>query len=114
MSRKSDDGGGCAIVLGLLVLAALVMAAISLAALVDPFSWMPPVAEIWEECDDDWETDEDECALATRFDGFWVHAAVNLLYVLITAVVLVAFAGCVGEFRKARRERFSGAEAADR
>ena len=113
--RSQDDGCGCAALFAaLLIFGAVVATAVSLAALVDPFSWMPSIGEVWADCDDDYGTSEDECSLSTRYDGFWVHAAVNVAYALITGLILYAFAVAVADFRKARWERFSGAEAAGR
>lgn len=78
-SREQSQGGGCAALVALTIVLALVLAAlVSIAALIDPFSWLPPVAEIWEECQDDWDTTADECELATRFPGFWAHVIANL------------------------------------
>ncbi len=112
---RRGDGSGCAGLFAvLLVFGAVIAAGISLAALVDPFAWMPPLAEIWADCDDDYATSEDECSLEVRYDGFWVHAAINVAYALITGVLLLAFASAVAEFREARRERFAGDEAAGR
>ncbi len=113
--RSQGDGAGCAALFAaLLVFGAIVAAAISLAALVDPFSWMPSLAEVWADCDDDYATSEDECSLATRYDGFWLHVAVNVVYALIAGFVLYAFAIAVADLRKMRRARFSGEEAAER
>ena len=116
MSQKPQgDGCGCAGLFAvLLVFGAVVAAGISLAALVDPFSWMPSFAEVWADCDDDYATSADECSLSTRYDGFWLHAAVNVAYALMTGVILYAFAVAVGHFREARRKRFAGTEAAGR
>jgi hypothetical protein len=80
--------------------------------LVDPFSWMPPVGEVWADCDDDYGTDRDECALANRFPGFWWHAAVNLLYAAVALGLLLVFAADVGELRDKRAARFASAAAA--
>lgn len=98
----------------LLIFGAVVAAGISLAAVVDPFSWMPSLSEVWADCDDDYGTDVDECALSERYDGFWPHTAINLAYTLTTAVFLLAFAFAVADFREARRERFSDPTAPER
>ncbi|MDQ3678056.1 MAG: hypothetical protein M3401_14885 [Actinomycetota bacterium] len=109
-AQRSDDAGGC---LGLVavaaVLALVVAALISVAALVDPFSWMPPVGEIWADCDDDFATERDECALANRFPGFWVHALVNLVYAAVALVLVLVFLASVVDLRDKRVARFSGA-----
>ncbi len=113
--QPRGDGCGCAALFAVLFLfAAVVASGISLAALVDPFGWMPPLAEIWADCDDDYGTSDDECALEARFDGFWLHVAVNLAYAVLTGILLVGLAFGIADFRKARSERFAGREAADR
>lgn len=111
MPQSADsDGGGCGGCLALfaviMLIALLVMGTISFAALVDPFSWMPPASEIWADCQDAPETERNECALATRFPGFWVHAAVNLLYVAASMAALAALAVAVAGLRERRTERF--------
>lgn len=108
-------GAGCAaLFVALLVLAAVIAAAISITALIDPFVWMPPVAEIWEDCSDDWKTEVNECDLHRRFPGFWVHAIVNFAYTAAAALSLFALGGAVGELRQSRPERFDNQAAADR
>ena len=112
-AQGSGDGGGCLGWVAVAVVLALVVAAlISVAALVDPFSWMPAVAEIWGDCDDDYATDRDECALANRFPGFWLHAIVNLVYAAVALVFVLAFLASVAELREKRLARFSSAAAA--
>lgn len=112
--RRQSDGFGCALFVFLLVVGAVIAAAVSLAAVADPFAWMPPLADVWADCDDDYGTDVDECALSKRYDGFWWHTAVNLGYTVITALFLLGFALAVAEFREARRERFADATAEER
>ena len=118
MSEQSQGegcGSGCAaLFVGAFVIGALVAAAISIAALVDPFAWMPPVGEIWEDCSDDWETEVNECDLHQRFPGFWGHAIVNFAYTLIAGALLVALGGAVSELRQSRPARFDSQTAADR
>lgn len=112
-AQGSDDAGGCLGLVALAVVLALVVAAlISVAALVDPFSWMPAVGEIWADCDDDYATDRDECALANRFPGFWLHAIVNLVYAAVALAFVLAFLAGVAELREKRLARFSSAAAA--
>ena len=114
-ARREEDASGCAVLfVGLLIIAAVVAAVISLAAIVDPFSWMPPVGEVWEDCSDDYDTETDECALANRFPGFWWHAAVNLLYMVVVGILVVLLVAAVADFREARAARFDGPEAAGR
>lgn len=108
-------GSGCAAVfVGMLVLGAVIAAVISITALIDPFSWMPPVAEIWEDCSDDWKTDVNECDLHQRFPGFWLHAIVNFAYILAATGALVALGGAVSELRERRPTRFESEVAAER
>ena len=104
--------GGC--IVAVLAIGAVVAAVISLAAVIDPFSWMPPVSDIWADCDDDYATERDECELATRYPGFWVHALVNFTYAVVSALALVWVGRAALELREARRARFSGAEAGAR
>ena len=112
---RRDEGSGCVgLVAVVLVIAAIVAGLISIAALVDPFSLMPGVGEIWDDCEDDYDTTQDDCALANRFDGFWLHAAVNLVYVAAAGGLLVRLFSAVSELREARGLRFAGLEAAER
>ena len=92
----------------------MIAAAISITALIDPFAWMPPVAEVWEDCSDDWKTDINECDVHQRFPGFWVHASVNFAYTVATSLSLFALAGTIGELRQSRPERFNSQTAAER
>src|SRR4051794_15147722 len=101
-SNTEGEGGGCAaLFLGLIVVALVVAALISLAAIVDPFSWLPPVGDIWGDCDENYATDRDECALAHRFPGFWGHAIVNLVYVVVAVIAVIAAIGSAFELRDA-------------
>ena len=108
--ESSGAGGGCAAAfVAILVLGAIVAALVSLAALIDPFDWMPTAGEMWEDCEDDWDTDGDECAWNNRFPGIWVHSVVNLVYVGAAAGLLLWVVTAVGELRGARAERLSDA-----
>ncbi len=112
-AQDKDNAGGCLGWLGVAIVLGLVVAAlISVAALVDPFSWMPPVGEIWADCDDDYATERDECALANRFPGFWIHALVNLVYAAVALGLVLVFLGSVAGLREKRVARFSSAAAA--
>lgn len=112
-AQHKDDADGCLGWVGVAIVLGLVVAAlISVAALVDPFSWMPPVGEIWADCDEDYATDRDECALANRFPGFWIHALVNLVYAAVALGLVLVFLGSVAGLRKKRVARFSSAAAA--
>jgi len=73
---------------------------------------MPPVGEIWADCDDDYATDRDECALENRFPGFWIHALVNLVYAAVALGLVLMFLGSVADLREKRVARFSSAAAA--
>jgi len=111
--RRSADASGCGACFAAVVLLGFVAAAlISLAALVDPFSWLAPIDEVWAECDEDLGSPGDECALENRFPGFWWHAAVNLAYTALALVLTLVFAGGVGDLREKRVARFASAEAA--
>ncbi len=112
-AQRNEGAGGCLGWVAVAVVLALVVGAvISVAALVDPFSWMPPVGEVWADCDDALATDRDECALENRFPGFWIHAIVNLVYAAGALGLLLAFLGRVADLREKRVARFSSAAAA--
>lgn len=113
MARRDSrqEGGGClGLFAALVVIALVVMAVISLAAVVDPFGWLPPVDEIWRDCQDNYATDRDECALANRFPGFWGHVVVNLLYAVAAAGALATTAVAARSLPKSRGRRFDGAD----
>ena len=92
----------------MLLIGAVVDAVISVAALVDPFSWMPSVSEVWAECSDDYATSADECDLETRYPGFWLHALANFAWALASVVSLGWLARTVVSVRQARSQRFGG------
>ena len=81
MSRSErEPGAGCGGCFGLLlVIGAIVAAAMSLAALVDPFSWMPPIGDVFADCPPAAEVGG-SCDLEDRYPGFWLHVLVNLAY----------------------------------
>lgn len=107
--KQDDDAAGCAACVGFfLALAFAIAAVISLAALVDPFAWMPAVAEVWADCEDEWSTSTDECALATRFPGFWVHVVVNLAWAALAVLAALAAFASAHDAREARQARFDG------
>jgi hypothetical protein len=99
------SGAGCLILFIGLVLGAIVAALISVAALIDPFDWMPSVAQVWADC-------EGDCELAHRFPGFWWHALANLAYIAATAPAAFAFGAFVLDLRDRRAARFESADAA--
>ena len=106
--QNQEEASGClALVAIALVIGAVVAGLMSLAALLDPFSWMPSIGELWEDCEDSFETSGDECSWEARFPGIWVHAIANLLYVAAATGVLLWFHHGVTEFRKARARRFA-------
>ena len=114
-NQAEGSGSGCVtLIVAALVIGIVVSVAISLAALIDPFDWMPPVAEIWEECSDDWKTSVNECNLHTRFPGFWGHAIANFTYALVAAGLLVGLTSAVLELRQSRPERFDDQTSAER
>jgi hypothetical protein len=100
-----SSGGGCGALIAIaLVVGAIVAAAMSLAALVDPFNWMPSVAEIWADCDGD-------CELAHRFPGFWWHVISNLTFAAVAVAATVWFGATVVDLREARAARYDSAQA---
>ena len=110
MTTANEDVGCGGCIAGAIALALVVAAVISIAAIIDPFSWMPTVSEVWADCSDNYDTDADECDLATRFPGFWWHVIANIAYVVVVGVLLIALIGSVAEFRDARAARFDGDE----
>jgi hypothetical protein len=113
-AQAQDGGGGClALSAVLLAIGAAVAALLSIAALIDPFSWMPSVGELWEDCPAEYD-DPDQCDWSVRFPGLWGHAFVNLLYVTAAAAALVWVAAAVSHLREARPQRFSDDAQAER
>ena len=113
-NSRETGGGGCAGCFGLiLVLGAVVAAAMSLAALVDPFSWMPPIGDVFADCPPAAEVGG-SCDLQDRYPGFWSHVLVNLVYSAAALGLLVALVPAVAELRTARFERFDDAPALER
>lgn len=111
---KQQDTDGCWGCLGALLLGALVVAAvISIAALIDPFDWMPPVGEVWADCQEE-SYGSGECDLEERFPGFWWHVAANFGWAVVQALLLVGVIASAAEYRTARAARFDGAEAAEK
>jgi hypothetical protein len=88
-----------------------VAAVISIAAIVDPFSWLPPVGEIWAHCEEDPDTEPD-CDLAERYPGFWEHVIANFAYFVAALALLFWLAVAVANLRDARARRFSDRGAA--
>ena len=97
----------------MLVVGAIVAAVISVAALVDPFSSLPPVGEIWEDCQEDYDTPGDDCELSTRFPGFWGNVIASFAYAVVGVGLLIWLAAAVTALRGARAHRFSSREAAE-
>ncbi len=112
VSAEGVGCGGC--IAAVLAIGAVVAAVISIAALIDPFAWMPPVGEIWADCEDNYATAVDECELADRYPGFWGHAVVNFAYAVASAAALLWLARGALELREARTHRFSGGAAVER
>ena len=113
-NSRETGGGGCAGCFGLiLVLGAVVAAAMSLAALVDPFSWMPPIGEVFADCPPAPEV-AGSCDLEDRYPGFWSHVLVNVVYSAAALGLLAALVPAVAELRTARFGRFDGASALER
>lgn len=112
--QQQRDGGGCgAFIAVAIVIGAVVAGVISIAALVDPFSWLPPIGEIFGDCRRS-DVPGGDCDLSARFPGFWPHVLVNFIYAVATAGVLVWLGVTAGDFRQARKERFGDEAAVDR
>ena len=111
MASRKDDVGcvGCFVLL--MIVGAVIAALVSLAALVDPFDWLPPVADVWADCDDDYSTDRDECAFEQRYPGFWWHALGNLLYAAAAATSVWVTGAAAADHRQSRLTRYSTYEA---
>jgi hypothetical protein len=118
MTSQREDAGGCgccAVIIAIFVVIALVIAAaLSVAALIDPFSWIPPIGDLFGDCNDKLGTAADQCDLGTRYPGLWWHVIINLLYALAALVLLLMFALALPEFRKARSRRFESDAAVER
>jgi di/tricarboxylate transporter len=110
MASQRQGGGGCLAIIAIVVVIGLVVSAVlSVAALIDPFSWVPPVGQIFGSCTDNPATAVDECArVGTRYPGFWWHVIINFVYALAALGLLVALVGAVPKFRQARSGRFDG------
>ena len=116
MAQSGDESGcgGClAIFLVIMVIALIVAALISLAALVDPFSWMPTVNEIWKDCQDDGATGRDDCA-GEPLPRLLAARGHKPRVVVAAVVVLVVLATAVTDLREARAARFGGYAAVTR
>lgn len=110
--RDPDAGcGGCLAVL--FVIGASVAAAMALAALVDPFSWMPPIDDVFADCPPAPEVNG-SCDLSDRYPGFWLHVIVNLAYAVTAPVLLGLTVWAVVLLRSARAARFEDAAALER
>jgi hypothetical protein len=97
-----------------LVIGVVVATVISVSAVIDPFSWMPPIGEVWADCTDDYATSADECDLESRYPGFWVHALANFAWAVASVVSLGWLGRTVMEVREARPRRFIGPGAVER
>ena len=115
MSKSEQQAGvgcgGCFLVV--LVLGVVVAAGMALAALVDPFSWMPPLGDVFADCPPAPEVDG-SCDLADRYPGFWAHVIANVAYSLTALVLLGALADAVGKLRVLRSARFESVSAVER
>src|SRR4051812_405645 len=115
MSSQREGGIGCGTVIAIIILIGLAgVAVISVAALIEPFSWVPPLREIFGDCTDKPETATRECALGTRYPGFWSHVIINFLYALLALGLSLALAFALPELRAARTARFDNAAALER
>ena len=94
-------------------LAVVVAAAMALSALVDPFSWMPPIGDVFADCPPAVEVNG-SCELVDRYPGYWVHLLINIAYSVAALVSLVAVKRAVPELRAARVARFDGDAAVER
>jgi SNF family Na+-dependent transporter len=112
MASRSQ-GDGCAGCLAIVFFIALVVAAVtSVAALIDPFSWVPPIGKVFRDCTDNPKTPAvDECA---PYRGLWWHVAINFVYALVALALLVPFPRVVREYRQARTNRFDSENAVER
>jgi hypothetical protein len=115
VTSPSSGASGCGLVIAVVILFALaVSAVVSVAALVDPFSWVPPLGEIFADCSGDQVTANDGCDFGEHYPGFWLHVTINFAYALVAFGLIVAFAFALRDFREAQRRRFEGDEAVER
>jgi hypothetical protein len=113
MAQRDSDASGCGVLIaGVLVIGAVVAAVISIAALVDPFSWLPSIAQVWSDCDGG--STSTGCDLEDRYPGFWGHAIVNFIYVVAAVIVLGGLAAAVADLREARQALFSDSASRER
>lgn len=110
-----DDGYGCGIAVALVVVAAVVFwTVVSVAALVDPFSVLPPVGDVWADCPDDVPAAGGSCDLLDRYPGFAVHVVASFAWALAAVLALgwlgVAVLGVL-DVRAARFDRPAAAVA---
>jgi hypothetical protein len=114
MTSRNQSGCGCATIIAVVLVITLVVVVVtSIAALVDPFSWVPPIRKIFG-CTDNPNTAVNECALSKRYPGLWWHVIVNFVYALAALGLLVSFFRAVGEYRRARSVRFDSDTAVER
>ena len=106
-SKSDDDVSGCLGCLGVLIaLAAVVSAVMAIAALVDPFSWVPPIEEMFSD-----DCHGDKCELEEKYPGVWGHVIVNFAYAVTAVVLAGGLASATSRLRKTRAARFAGADA---
>lgn len=107
-NRPEGDGSGCGTLFGWLILLGIVVAAaMSIAALVDPFSKLPTVADVWADCPPAEHGPDGTCDLEDRHPGFWGKVAGSLTYTLVTVLALGWLASTTRDLRDARRRLFS-------
>jgi len=114
MASGREGGIGCGTLIAIFVAIALILAAaISIAAIVDPFSWVPSLHQIFG-CTDNPQTTIDECDTTRRYPDFWFHVVINLLYVFMSLGLLVALARALPKYRDTRSRRFESDTAIER
>lgn len=115
-AQGNNDADGCAGCLGFLavafVIALIIGAVISIAALVDPFSWLPSVTEVWEDPDSDGDYGFEEAAFKERYPDFGWRVVANVAWTLVAAIALIGFGAAVADFREQQRKRYESEQAA--
>jgi len=75
---------------------------------------MPAIGDVWARCSDDRRTDVDDCGFATRFPGFGVHVALNLVWATAALLGVLGTLGAAFAVRAERAARFEDEAAAAR
>lgn len=112
-TSTGDEGcGGCAALLGVaLVVSAVVAAVMSVASVVDPFSLLPPVGDVWAECPAEVPAAAGgSCDLTDRYPGYAWRVIVSFAWALAAVGALGWLAVATGDVRDARERCYDRAD----